>query len=134
MLHPSQLQAPDEVIDYGCGVIGPVMLHWAAEGQDVEAIIREAGFESHFLSLDEDDANEQLHIDYSEYGDIGVLEKWQPTSPGEGWKLVGKNDTDDGPCALFVRPLLEPESQPDERDGCEAIEPSELQSPKGSGG
>lgn len=48
-------------------------------------------------------------------GDEIVLEEtgeydattWEPTPPdGAGWRLVAIYDTEDGPCAMFVRPLM----------------------------
>ena len=33
------------------------------------------------------------------------LTRWQPTEQGDGWRLVGKHDTEVGPVALFIRPL-----------------------------
>jgi len=71
-----------------------------------EAILA-AGFESRQVMLEYDDASEEVRDRYYNGGDGGVPD-WNPTSPeGEGWILVGIWDTEDSPCAMFVRRVAE---------------------------
>jgi hypothetical protein len=66
-----------------------------------EAIL-EAGFESRQVMF-EYDAPAALRDRYYEDGDTGVAE-WEPSRPdGDGWVLVGIWDSEDSPCAMFVR-------------------------------
>lgn len=70
-----------------------------------EAILA-AGFESRQVML-EYDAPEEISDRYYHGGD-GVVSDWEPTTPkGEGWVLVGIWDTEDSPCAMFVRRIPE---------------------------
>lgn len=110
-LQPSDLPPGDTVIDYGGGMMGPLMLHWSTEGDDVVHQMKEAGFDCLFLDMADDlDPDHQLCVDHFEYGASDTLTKWTPSDQGDGWKLVGKNDSEDGPVALFVRPL--PQQEP----------------------
>lgn len=56
-----------------------------------------------FMSEDHDDDSEQFK-DYYEREPFSCS-TWQPMSP-EGWQLISIHDTEDGPVALFVRPIL----------------------------
>lgn len=105
MIQPSDLPPPDTIIDYGDGQFGPLMLHYAIEGQDIRQIMSDAGFDSVFLSMEHDLGGDDDHPLIKSYFDDGasdVCVHWQPKTV-EGWKLVGKHDTEDGPIAIFVR-------------------------------
>jgi hypothetical protein len=107
-LNPADLPPAQAIIDYGNGHLSPVMFHWAAEGQNLEHIAREAGFECRWLGMDDDlDDMDRVFVDYFEHGASAdeILPRWQPTEQGDGWVLSGKWDTEDGPTAVFLRPL-----------------------------
>lgn len=67
--------------------------------------LREAGFETEFVAMF-GDAPEALCDAYSESTDLTAPSRWTPTPPqGWHWHLVAKYDTEDGPYAMFVRPI-----------------------------
>ena len=43
----------------------------------------------------------------SEYyhGAMDVVQRWVPPMPRDGWKLAGKNDSEDGPIAYYIRKI-----------------------------
>lgn len=105
---PEAMPAPNTIIVYSGGHFAPAMVHWATENCDLGHIAREAGFECRWLRLDEDlPEDDPIYVDWSEYGASAddILPRWQPTEQGDGWVLSGKWDTEDGPTALFLRPL-----------------------------
>lgn len=118
-IKPADLPAPDTIIDYGDAGFCPLFAHYLPEGCDIRHAATEAGFECRFLNMDDDLPDEHpVYVDYFEYGSAKALREWQPTQQGDGWKLVGQWDTEDGPTALFVRPLpppanTEPAAAPD---------------------
>jgi len=107
MIKPSDLPAPDAVIDYGGGCIGPLMFHYLTEGEDWTAVCQQEGFEWLLVTLSDDFERQQYRplLEAYENGDIDeVLRGWEPSAQGDGWKLVSKGDTEDGPTAIFIRP------------------------------
>lgn len=109
MLKPSDMPVADTIIDYGELGIGPAMWHWAIEGDDLERIAREWGFEARFISMESDLADKpdsQLMKDY-EAGDHTLGARWRP-EPVDGWTLAAVHDTEDGPVAWFIRPISKP--------------------------
>ena len=80
------------------------------EGDDVHEMLLELGYESKGI-LFELDAPSTLVDDYYERDNQSAVARWEPTEPtwcGDGWALVAKCETEDGPCALFVRPTKAP--------------------------
>lgn len=68
---------------------------------DADWILRNMGFEVNFaLGLD------WLDDGYDEYekNPDRWLEKWDP-GEADGFAIVSKYDTEDGPCAMYVKPL-----------------------------
>jgi hypothetical protein len=64
-----------------------------------------AGFEFTFVEF-EFDAPEPLLESWFEGGE-GDCSAWTPSRPnGEGWMLAGIWDTEDGPIAFYVRPMV----------------------------
>lgn len=52
----------------------------------------------------EDDASEELCIEFFETENWSeALKQWNPPPPTDRWFLVSIHDTDDGPCAVFVK-------------------------------
>ena len=105
---PEDLPAPDTIVDHGNGFYGPLMFHWLVEGQDPDLTAREFGFQCRWVEMEGDlDENDQIYVDYFEYHASAseILRRWQPSDHGEGWKLAGMHDSEDGPVALFLRPL-----------------------------
>lgn len=52
----------------------------------------------------EDDAPEELCVEFFETENwVFALKQWKPTPPSDKWFLVSIHDTDDGPCAVFVK-------------------------------
>lgn len=77
--------------------------------EDSPASLFEEWFTSQGLEsacvLFEDDAPEELQDAWLESGEADV-EKWQPTTPkGDGWFLLSLHDTENGPVAIFARPM-----------------------------
>lgn len=107
-LKPSDLPPPETLIEYPDGSIGPLMWHFAPEGSiDMHAIAEENGFDftCRYMAV-ELNADHEL-IARLEQGDDGdaLLKAWRPlVVPPEGWALGGLYDTEDGPCACFIRP------------------------------
>lgn len=65
-----------------------------------ETKVRAAGFEPAYISMPVD------HPASRDYLEFGTCIDWEPDAPeGDGWRLVAVYDTDDGPAAMFVRPL-----------------------------
>lgn len=105
-LRSADMPCADAVVEYGPGWIGPAMLHYATEDGNPVQIARAAGFECLFVTMEEElGSDHELVVDHFEYGAGDSLEKWTPADQGDGWRLVGKNDSEDGPMAMFVRPL-----------------------------
>lgn len=96
----SDMPDPEALIDYGNGVVGAAMFHYATEEADAQEIARYHGFEIQFLHLEDDPGAEDL----ADYEDCAICAKWLPLPP-EGWMLASKHDTDNGPIALFIRRL-----------------------------
>lgn len=108
MTKPDDLPAADTIIDYGDGSFGPLFLHWALPDSNAYDYAREAGFETRFVFMSEElEPEHELCVDYFEYGSAAdeILPKWQPLDLGHGWKLVARDDSEDGPRAIFIRPL-----------------------------
>ncbi len=71
------------------------------EGMPAEQIVRNMGFEYLFaFGLD------WLEDGYDEYekDPDSWLENWDP-GEAEGFTVVSKFDTEDGPCAMYVKPI-----------------------------
>ena len=80
------------------------------EDDDVAAMLREMGFEFSIVYFDTD--ADETDADAWFVGDLTsdemktIMVRWNPIHPmGDGWILVSKYDTEDGPHALFVRPI-----------------------------
>lgn len=70
--------------------------------EEVRAACAAMGFECSF-----EEGPDDVYLGDSSYDTEKVL-SWQPAK--SGWQLVSKYDTEDGPWAMFVRPLVQPES------------------------
>jgi hypothetical protein len=65
---------------------------------------RAVGFETSSVSF-EYDATGKLMDHFSDTGEADCA-AWTPSYPkGDGWQLIAIYDTEDGPLALYVRPL-----------------------------
>ena len=63
-----------------------------------------AGWESAFVAMEYDVTDDEFDA-WMERGEPGAP-GWTPTIPnGDGWQLVARYDTEDGPAAMFVRQL-----------------------------
>ena len=101
----NDMPAPDQIVAYSDGSFAPAMFHFLHEGIDVRDIARENGFVTSFLSfesvVDEDDPLARRYED----GDADVVKDWTPPDGTDGWTLSGKYDTEDGPVAIYLKPL-----------------------------
>ncbi len=84
------------------------MLAEGADGEDLpidEAKVKAAGFELTYRSMAADVLDS--HPAHQEYWDDGRgCSLWEPVAPeGIDWQLVAIYDTDEGPYALFARPV-----------------------------
>lgn len=98
MFDPARLPPPDEM-----GFFFHPDIPGEDEDDDVRALCRSAGFETAVLTMDLDapELSDAWHDD-----DMSAPTRWHPTlAPENTWQLVAKFDTEDGPCALFVRPI-----------------------------
>lgn len=107
------LPAADTIVKYKGGAFCPAMFHYAPEGADYEAIARECGFDIAMAYMEHElDDDHPLMVRYFEDGESKtVLEEWVPEGR-EGWKLAGLYDTEDGPCALWIKPIVPAAEQP----------------------
>lgn len=113
IIQSKDMPAPDQLVRYEDGTIAPAMFHYSTEGCDPNAIAQEAGFEIGYTSLENDENGEDAWDAYERITEAApdapaieeVFDMWTPTPPDGGWKLVGKHDTEDGPMAVFVRPI-----------------------------
>lgn len=75
------------------------------ESDDVRAMMHALGFEISGVSFEFDAPDELVEV-YFEHDDLTAPTLWTPTPPdGDGWILIGKYDTDDGPMAMFIRKI-----------------------------
>lgn len=103
---PSDLPPPDTIVEYPNDEFGPLMFHYATENCARGYIAKEQGYDCMFLHMDHDlSLDDPIYSAYFDEGSDKAVGKWQPTKPGDGWKLVGKCDTDDGPVATFIRAI-----------------------------
>ena len=102
MLKPEELPAPDTVIDYGDGTFGPLMFHYATEADRLNFIAREQGFDYKWVEFgDVVPDYDELAVEYANGAD-DIISRWIPPVI-EGWQLVGKNDSEYGPVAHYLR-------------------------------
>lgn len=101
-----QIPAADTLVEYQDGSVMPLMFHFATESEDLTAVLDEQGFEHFTLPLEQDEAAsaiwQQIEDDITVDSDV-ILRQWTPPAV-EGWRLVGKRDTEDGPIAWYIRP------------------------------
>lgn len=101
----SAVYAPDTIIRYADGSFGPMMFHYAHEGCLLRYIAKEHGFDLNFIHMEDvlgDD--DPLFIAYFENGESDACSRWTPPECN-GWRLVGKSDGEDGPFAIYIRPI-----------------------------
>lgn len=97
MFEPEKLPPPDE---YGFFVHPDIPDD--EDSDDVRALYLALGFDAACVGM-EYDAPGCLD-EYVDDEDMTAPTRWTPTPPkGEGWMLVAKYDTEDGPYAMFVR-------------------------------
>jgi hypothetical protein len=93
------------------------------ESDNVRELCKALGFDVAVVDMEGD--NEQLADAWHEDEDLTAATRWTPTPPnGEGWALIAKFDTEDGPHAMFVRPILnlsESQTEPSTREEIEAF-------------
>jgi transposase len=82
------------------------MWHFATEGDNFKAILEEQGFEHRRVDMENELADDDPLRDIYDQGDAGrpALREWQPPEL-DGWKLIAKNDTEDGIVAHYIRAL-----------------------------
>lgn len=110
---PARLPAPDEI-----GFFMHPDVPGDDESDDVATMIREMGFEFSLVDFDSDGDEDDVHAWWFAHDGLtnedmkSCMDRWNPTPPdGEGWILVSKHDTEDGPHALFVRPVQPPKNE-----------------------
>lgn len=100
-----RLPAPDEL-----GFFFHPDIPGEEESDDVASMLKAMGFEWATRSFDED-ADEADVNEWFDSPQRDIIIRWEPTPPsGDGWNLIAKGDTDDGPFALFVRPAIKAEA------------------------
>lgn len=99
MFEVSRLPTPDDM-----GFFFHPDIPGEEESDDVRQLCKNLGFDAEAVSM-EDDAPE-LYDNWTEDEDMTAPKRWAPAPPeGNSWLLVAKYDTEDGPAAMFVRPL-----------------------------
>jgi hypothetical protein len=99
MFKLEKLPAPDEM-----GFFHHPDIPGEDESDDVKALCREMGFDAKGVDMESDAPD--LSDRYGDDGDVSAVFDWNPTPPkGDGWMLVAKFDTEDGPHAMFVKPI-----------------------------
>lgn len=97
MFEPEKLPAQDEM-----GFFFHPDIPGEEEGDDVRALCLALGFDAKSVAMEDD--NPALADEWAAE-DMTAPTRWNPTPPtGDGWQLVAKYDTEDGPAAMFVRP------------------------------
>lgn len=103
MFEPEKLPAPD-----GNGYFFHPDIPGEDEGDDVCALCLALGFSVSVVDF-ENDASEDLLDAYYGRNEETAVGSWSPSAPnGDGWQLVAKYGSEDGPCALFVQPICPP--------------------------
>lgn len=101
---------PDAIVRYADGSFAPIMFHYAAEGCKPGEIAAENGFDLHLVEMENvlpDD--DPIMVAYFEDGDASAFRKWAPPEI-DGWHLVGKQQAEDGPVAIYIRKRATPVS------------------------
>lgn len=98
MFDLAKLPSPDEM-----GFFHHPDIPGDEEGDDVKSLCLAMGFDAAAVDMDSDAP--ELSDAWYEDEDMAAPTRWTPTPPaGDGWILVAKYDTEDGPCAMFVKP------------------------------
>lgn len=94
------LLAPREIHRDACGMLDHPSFPAFDEDVSMRLFLKAFGLEASFALMEDD-----VDLDAMEAYD-GDCTAWTPTPPaGEGWQLTLIYDTEEGPCALFVRGL-----------------------------
>lgn len=98
----TQMPAPDAIVHYPkTGEFLPAMLFYASEGCNPKHIAMANGFDVRFVKasdiIGEDDPLAKALEDCQD-----IIARWEPPSI-DGWKLVGKTNSEDGPVAMYLR-------------------------------
>lgn len=109
-----------DIIECSSGALCVAFLFYLGEGAtrfDAKRVASSHGYNMVYVDFDGDDAlldDDSRATDENPDGrhplvkaleDGGnVLPDWHPSSPGEGWQLAGKWDTEDGPTSVWIRP------------------------------
>lgn len=82
------------------------------EEANITSYIENWGYEAKFILM-QYDASDEIQNRYDK-ADSPDCSYWTPTKPdGEGWILGAIYDTEDGPCACWLRPITKPDSSPE---------------------
>jgi hypothetical protein len=99
------MPAPDALVKNENGHVCAAMFYYAPTEFDLGQIANEHGFDCTSLHMEADlDEDHPLVRRYNDEGDGNVVNEWEPKIP-EGWTFGDKFDTEDGPIALFIKPL-----------------------------
>jgi hypothetical protein len=93
---------PDALVDDGHGNVLAAMFYFAP-GEYYAEIAESCGFECMSRRM-MDDVGEDHPLWQRYLNDEDVTSEWTPTLPA-GWTFGDKSDTEDGPAAVFIRPI-----------------------------
>jgi len=100
LFDPAKLPQPDDM-----GFFYHPDLPDTEEDEPITGPLAAIHHEAAFVAF-EHDVDESLCEAWFHEGDTTAPLRWTPTKPaGDCWLLAAKYDTEDGPYALFVRPL-----------------------------
>lgn len=94
---------PDDIVRYVSGEFLPLMFHFAAESASAKDTAYTNGFDVKIVAMHDELPEDHPLVTEYDAGSSKVVRKWKPVEI-EGWRLVGKIDTEDGPHAQYVRP------------------------------
>lgn len=99
MFEPQRLPPPDEM-----GFFFHPDIPYIDQEANLTTALRRAGFEASFVPME--GTAPMSDVDAYFDGDTSVARNWTPPPPAGGrWQLIAKYDTEDGPHALFVKPI-----------------------------
>jgi hypothetical protein len=80
------------------------MFYFLPEGAEVPVVCEEQGYEYQVVGLNADAPQELQDAYWAGADGEEIVRQWEPATP-DGWLPASKHDSEDGPIAIFVRPI-----------------------------
>ncbi|MBY0561441.1 hypothetical protein [Hyphomicrobium sp.] len=94
-----EMPPPTMLVYYKDGSFGPVMFHYAVGNETAANIVKAYGFKMLVVSMKDDIEAGALNEAWAR-GEL-VLAEWIPPAM-PGWELVARNNSEDGPFAVYL--------------------------------